>query len=215
MFRTTLAALALTAGVALSSSTALAADPYVDPAFDWSGHYFGLQAGYVWGESNHTDAGGTTTGDFDMDGFAGGLTLGWNFQSSNLVFGLESDFSLSDVDGSTNNGCGAAGCHTEIDWFSTSRGRLGFAFDNALLYATAGLATADVDASTSGLASNSDMLFGWTAGAGVEFAFNQNFSLKAEYLYMDLGKINVPTPSPVKAKVDENHIARIGLNWHF
>jgi outer membrane immunogenic protein len=214
MKRTAIAALALSAGLALAAHTAQAADP-IDPMFDWSGQYLGLQAGYVWGESRHTDAGGTTSGDFDIEGFAGGLTAGWNFQSNNLVFGLESDFSLSNVDGSTLTNCGAAGCSTEIDWFSTSRGRLGFAMDNVLLYGTAGLAVADVDASTSGLASNSDILLGWTAGAGVEFAVNQSFSIKAEYLYMDLGKINVPTPSPVKAKVDENHIARIGFNWHF
>jgi outer membrane immunogenic protein len=214
MTKTAFAALAVSAGVLLSATAAQAADPYVDPAYDWSGYYLGVQAGYGWGESRHTDSNGTTSGDFDTEGFVGGLTAGWNFQNSNVVFGLESDISYSDISGQTNNICGAAGCSTEIDWFGTARGRVGLAFDNALIYATAGLATADVDASVANV-SNSDLLFGWTAGAGIEFAFSENFSMKAEYLYMDLGTIGVPTSAPVKAKVDENHIARIGLNWHF
>ena len=119
-----IAATALSGFLALTSG-ANAADLIVDdPAYDWSGFYVGATAGYGWGESRHTDTGGTTTGDFDIEGFIGGATLGGNWQSGAFVFGVEGDVSFSDIDGSTTAVC-AGGCSTDINWLGTLRGRGG------------------------------------------------------------------------------------------
>jgi outer membrane immunogenic protein len=214
MTKTAFAALALGVGVLFSANMAHAADP-IAPAFDWSGPYMGIQAGYGWGDSDHTDVGGNGTGDFDIDGFVGGGTVGFNHQMDNLVLGVEMDLSLAGINGNSDTFGGAY--ETHIDWFGTTRLRAGFAVDNILLFATGGLAFGEVEGSTInfGGVSNSDVNFGWTVGAGAEFAFSEQLSFKAEYLYVDLGEVRLATGTPLDATADNNHIARIGLNWHF
>lgn len=91
----------------------------VDPAYDWSGVYIGVQAGYGWGDNDYSALG--SAADFDSDGFVGGLTVGANWQSGAFVYGVEADISYSNIDGSfvgDNTGfipCADAGCTAEID----------------------------------------------------------------------------------------------------
>ena len=65
------------------------------------------------------------------------------------------------------------------------------------------------------MASNSETLVGWTIGGGLEWAVNQDFSVKAEYLFVDLGHVDVPTPAPVEADVDKTHIVRVRAELAF
>ena len=101
--------------------------------------------------------------------------------------------------------------------------RAGFVWDHALIYGTAGAAmggltaTANASAAASGVgaavtAADTQTRFGWTAGGGVEYAFTNYLSGKAEYLYVDLGSQNQIVIDNVKFKTN---IVRAGLNLHF
>ena len=187
---------------------------YGPPRYLWTGLYTGLHAGYGWGTSSHRDTAGVTTGGFDTDGFVGGGTLGYNFQSGQIVWGLETDISYSDITGVGFSG--GAAYTSSIDWLWTVRARLGVDMNGWMPYITGGLAVADVEAtSLSGLFGKSDTKAGWTIGGGLEVKLDRNWSFKAEYLYVDLGDVGVPTPTPIKADFDETHIVRAGINYKF
>jgi len=189
---------------------------YGAPRYLWTGVYAGAHAGYGWGTTNFTDTIGLTSGNFDSDGFLGGGTLGYNFQSGQIVWGIETDFSFSDVTASTGAGaCGSGVCRTSMDWLWTLRGRVGLDINGWMPYITGGLAVADADAAVTGLASNGDTLTGWTIGGGLEVKLDRNWSVKAEYLFVDLGHITVPDAQPIRAEFDELHIVRAGINYKF
>jgi len=117
------------------------------------------------------------------------------------------------------------------DWFSTLRGRVGVAFDRGLAYVTAGVAWAKVTHihdfidndpffNFTNLSGVSKVKAGFTAGAGVEYAFDAYWSLKAEYLYIQLTThetLSVPIGEFAESlPIDFNssaHIARLGLNY--
>ena len=189
---------------------------YGPPRYLWTGFYAGLQAGYAWGESRQTNTTTlVTTGNYDFDGFVGGGTLGYNFQSGQLVWGVETDISYTDVSGSSTVACGL-GCSSSIDWLWTLRGRLGLDMNGWMPYVTGGLAVADGHVSTNGSGSSSDTLVGWTAGGGVEVKLDRNWSVKAEYLYVDLGDMRNPIPGfSIRGDFDELHIVRAGINYKF
>ena len=181
---------------------------------DWSGVYVGGTFSFGTGESRISNNSGTTTGDFDIDGFGAGVALGYNRTAGNIVYGVETDFTLSEIDGLTANNCGG-NCTAEIDWLWTLRGRIGYNANRFMPYITGGLAVGDAEASVPGLASNSDVIAGWTLGAGVEFLLNNNWTVKGEYLFVDLGDMGIPGPPPIRAKFDEIHTFRLGINYKF
>jgi len=148
----------------------------------------------------------------DSKGFLGGVTYGSNYQFDRVVIGLDSDFDFSNIKASqTFNGAFAAVPFTatanhEIKWFSTTRARAGLLLsDHWLLYGTGGIATARVDASANNVlniagaclvvaggcpsGSASKSMWGWTAGAGVEYA-DGPWQFRVEYLHYDLGTLN-------------------------
>ncbi len=184
---------------------------YVAP-FSWSGFYVGLNAGYGWGKSNWSNALGTTA-DFDVKGFVGGGTLGYNLQTGVWVFGLEGDFDYSAIKGSA-----PLCCETRNTWLGTGRVRIGYAWDRWLPFLTGGAAFGNLKMSPLvGGASESKTKVGWTAGAGVEYAFLGAWSAKLEYLYANLGKSTCSAatcglPTEVTFKTS---IIRLGLNYRF
>jgi len=97
-------------------------------------------------------------------------------------------------------------------WFGTLRGRAGFAINNVLLYATAGLAYGGLKAELGSL-TESKTLVGWTGGVGLEYGFAQNWSAKVEYLYMDLGS-RAYTITGVDNGLQASYL-RFGVNYHF
>lgn len=233
MLRTNIAVGAFAAAFAFAAP-AIAADmpqpdyskaPVVQPApqtfYDWTGVYAGLNAGYAWGdfEGDGIDPAGAFGGDFDGDGFIGGATLGANWQFDQFVFGVEGDFNFADISGSTTFGVAPATVGAETNWLSTVRGRAGIAIDNILIYGTGGVAFADVDSSYAGpggVGSDSNTHTGWTAGAGVEVGMTPNLSVKAEYLYVDLGDESYNyTPTAAADLELDSHIVRAGLNYRF
>ena len=126
-----------------------------------------------------------------------GGTLGANFQSGAFVFGVEGDWDYSAINtGTTSSICTFSGnCQTGNNWLATARGRAGYAADRVLLYATAGGAFANVQTNFNGT-TTSHTQSGWTAGAGIEWAFADNWTAKVEYLYVNLGNGSVTCVSP-------------------
>jgi len=191
---------------------------YVAPGFSWTGFYVGINGGYGWAKSSWSSA--VTSGDVSPKGWLIGGTLGYNMQTGNFVWGLEGDVDLSTIKGSTSGGtgvCATPGCESRNRWFGTARGRIGYAFDRWLPYLTGGAAFGDVKMSPNTGLSETKTKIGWTAGAGIEWAFMTNWSTKIEYLYADLGK---STCSAASCGVDTDvtwkaNIVRLGVNYRF
>jgi outer membrane immunogenic protein len=169
----------LLAGVSLpavAADMAAKAQPgYVARNFDWTGFYVGADGGY----------GFTNTDGLDMKGGFVGGQIGYNLQSGPMVYGIEGDFHWADISQSVGV-AGIASAEAKIQAFGTLRGRIGVAVDQVLIYGTGGAAFANnkLTATLFG-ASVSDNQWhpGWTAGGGVEVAFNRNWSGKVEYLF--------------------------------
>jgi outer membrane immunogenic protein len=149
-----------------------------------------------------------------VDGWLGGLQAGYNYQFDRWVWGIEGDLQITSERGGVGfcfapqlfcqPGTVALGAaNYSFPWFGTLRGRVGVvAFDRVLFYGTGGLAVGQikgdyVDAIAAGLltpaaavtTSVSQTRVGWVAGAGIEGALWGNWTLKIEYLHMDLGSI--------------------------
>jgi outer membrane immunogenic protein len=222
--------------------------------FSWTGFYIGGSLGGHWGSDRITTT-TDTAGGFGVagaaaidaaspttlrpQGFIGGGQIGYNWQASNFVFGLEADASWLDGSASrvlTGIPVIAAGDFmtnsARAEFLATFRGRAGVAFDRALFYLTGGLAVGTVKTSgtfghfggtvvTSTFDSTSRA--GWTVGAGLEYAFTNNWSAKVEYLYVDLGSFNTNIPSSAGGAPDSqtvhhkytDNIARVGLNYRW
>jgi len=189
------------------------APAYVAPAYaNWTGFYVGLNAGYGFGKSN-----------WDLPaispspkGFVGGGTIGYNLQTGLWLWGLEGDVDYSAMKGSTDGPGGAY--ETKNSWLGTGRARIGYAgWNNFLPYITGGAAFGDIKATAPNGVSASKTKVGWTAGAGLEYAMWSNWSVKAEYLYVDLGKFDAgPTFGVAADNVSfKANIVRAGLNYRF
>jgi outer membrane immunogenic protein len=185
-------------------------------------------------------------------GFTGGEQIGYNFQNGPWVWGVEADFDYLGLKGSKSGAApfpstlpgGAAGPPTVLfttttsvstNWLITARPRVGWAVDSWLFYATGGLAvgqerfsqTVNLIAPFASQNSFSSTRVGWTAGAGVEYALSRQWSVKGEYLYVDLGKTGgnagALTPALPIAGTFSNtsavdltaSIGRVGVNYHF
>jgi len=211
---------ALLAATTLGVGAAAAADlptkaPMYSPApvFSWTGFYVGVNAGYGWANTSITGVAGSS----NLNGFLGGAQIGYNWQgASPLVLGIEADFQGTGQS-RTDTALGIT-VDQKLPWFGTVRGRIGYAFDRVMIYATGGLAYMDYKMSVSALGvtvSDDASKAGWTAGAGVEWMFAPNWSTKVEYLYIDTGSTSVTlfgVPFTGRAK---DNIARVGLNYHF
>ena len=227
----------------------------------WTGLYVGLNAGGVWGNTDidyrASDFGfsgpagaallnSVASGKVESSGFTAGGQIGYNYQFGRTVLGVEADLQYTDLSGSrfvsltVPPALGGPLIDTfsqsmSSKWLSTLRGRLGFANGPWLLYATGGLAVAEVSYTDVGFfpflpstnaASRTETRAGWTIGAGAEWMFGSNWSVKAEYLYVDLGTTsytsvnNVLNAPPTLATITHDHhltenIGRVGINYRF
>jgi outer membrane immunogenic protein len=250
----------------------------VAPAvYDWTGFYVGGTLGGAWGTFDpSTSTVFSPTGYFNAtsvpvvnaagsqsikpSGFTGGLEAGYNWQVSNIVVGIEGDFQSFRLRGSSS-GSGVFPCcapssftiasSASTNWLATARGRIGFAADKWLFFATGGAAFTDLNGTsaytdncfavpacgggpggplTTEAVSLSSTKVGYAAGAGVEAGLWGNWTLKAEYLYVDFGTITgtgrITAPPVVLVAGSNNNpfthsfdlkanIARVGLNYRF
>jgi outer membrane immunogenic protein len=148
----------------------------------WNGPYLGLQGGWGW----------TSTKGLNASGDFGGGELGYNYQTGNLVFGLEADGSFANIvsHGVTTPFLGVPGAiGYRDDGLASLRGRFGIAMNGILFYGTAGGGWVHSRASTAlGFSTTAEAWqAGWVAGAGVEYGFLPNWSVKVEYLHFGVG----------------------------
>lgn len=220
--------------------------------FSWTGFYVGAHGGGGWGDNAWSDFndpinGGPVPGPnakHKLNGALAGGQIGYNWQTGWTVFGIEADASWADIKGNANNfpdpitgpGClQNVECSSKIEALGTITGRVGAAFDRTLLYVKGGAAwalekhvlkTGVIDPNTFNtvdvFANTSDSRWGWTVGAGVEFAVAANWSLKAEYNYLDFGKERVNFAfAPAQAfgasgNLEQTlHVVKGGINYHF
>jgi outer membrane immunogenic protein len=196
------------------------------PVVTWTGTYIGAAGGGAWGSAvvrNNTTGADQTPG-IDLSGAIIGITSGFNIQSGNLVLGYEGDISVTGKKGSAAELPPNAAFSNEVKerWLSTFRGRLGYAQDNWLFYATAGGALANLENTIlgpPGQISERHWHWGWTAGGGVEVKLRHDWSAKVEYLYVGLQDKAYFSPAPSAAfpgnqRVHaDDHIVRVGVNY--
>lgn len=199
--------------------------PIMAPSYNWSGPYIGIAGGVGWGHSSQTDPGfAIGDGSYAVSGAIAGATLGYNWQQGPWVFGVEGDFSWADIRGSSDV-CGASfishPCGSKLESLGTLRARLGAtlgATGNWLAYVTGGLAGGELNAWDSFWpASGKDFRWGWTVGGGLEAALAPNWTVKLEYLYVDLGRhdmFDVVPGTPETVSFTAN-IVRAGVNYRF
>jgi len=240
--------------------------------YSWTGFYIGGNVGGAWGSFDpSTSLAFSPFGWFNVlstpqvtaagqqsikpSSIIGGVQVGYNWQTGSLVLGVEGDFDWMHLSGSASTGpvtyacCGPAAfvltSQAHTDWLATARGRIGFAADNWLFFATGGAAFTDLHASfgfTDNCASTpvcggagtnaneavslSSTEVGWTAGGGVEYGIGPQWSVKAEYLYVAFPRVSgVGFLNPVVFGSNNNpfthtfdlkaNIARLGVNYRF
>ena len=202
------------------------------------------------GAANAASVAANGTGTIAGSGFTGGFQGGYNLQQDNLVYGLETEFGAFSLKAARQGsaaypvfgpGIGAPNSYTanssfNAEWLLTLRGRLGVVLpSNLLAYATGGVAMTNLRVSNSfsdnagagESATNSKVMPGWIVGAGLEYALTRHWTVKAEYLYVDFGKLTafgaIANPSAgagyaqgISTSTDLTaQIARLGFNFKF
>jgi outer membrane immunogenic protein len=240
------------AGSALAADLAPSPYMAPMPVFSWTGFYVGIDGGFGGGVIDADTIFvqppiipvvpgivSTLHASNRTGGFIVGGQVGYNYQlPNNIVLGIESDAQWSDVKESEHEIAASTvptlrftDLRAGLDWFGTARLRLGYALGRFLPYITGGVSYGQVTASGSqrvtgafgtvfGSASSTHV--GWTAGAGAEYAVTDNISLKAEYLFVQLGGVSgsevgfaPPVVGSFKTGTFGTNIVRAGLNWRF
>jgi outer membrane immunogenic protein len=207
MKKIALAVAALAMGSMSASAADLAARPYtkappaVVAAYNWSGFYVGLHAGYASSDprfdfvtnGHYNNAPGDSFG-FGVDGFMGGGHAGYNWQASNFVFGLEGSISYTDL----NRGGVVSPFfpltdtfRTRQEWIATVTPRLGVTSGPVLFYVKGGVAFTELHTriqDTNDFNARNESKVGWTVGGGIEWMATSNWIVGVEGNYYDFGR---------------------------
>ena len=219
-------------------------------SYDWTGFYVGAHGGYAtgysrWSATELAAATPSLAGSLDFfhafDGFKGtgsyflGLQAGYNYMfPSRLLLGVEADISFPSVIGGTqvisSDAIGQASYAETVQFSGSVRGRVGYARDHWLVYATGGLAwtynqftrTQLVDTPARGTADAASVeslllvsRIGAVGGAGAEVALPSNWTARLEYLYSDYGTRSVNFPAGAQ-RFDSSlavQSLRLGFNY--
>ena len=191
----------------------------------WAGFYGGASIGYGWGESTqmYDRAGDHGKATLEPDGGAAAITGGYNWMwRPNILLGVEGDIGVMNVSqGATEVFDGHIWSTSTGSFWSTLRGRVGYVFDSVLVHASGGLALASIDDSSIGntpgeTASEDGARAGWVVGTGVEYALDNAWTLKAEYLHMDFGSIDGRSANNEAYSFENTvNLVRFGTNYRF
>ncbi len=232
------------------------------PVTNWGGFYAGLTFGRAW-ENTGSNSAFSQAYDHSFDvidsnrlanrSFQGGVDLGYNFQLFNkMVFGIEGDWIKTNNSDEfcrqtdtfsadcTDNNNGFLSLRSKTDWLSTLRGRMGYAFDDVLLYGTGGVAVSQTDTSigltclANGCGTGfdhqnftknfSDLNVGYSIGAGAEWAFAGNWRTRLEYMHYHIGSPSeevhtfdgtVGDQYSSWKQISNYDVVRVGLNYRF
>jgi outer membrane immunogenic protein len=216
--------------------------PPMPPPFSWTGFYIGGNLGGAWASGSITDTatGLTFSGSSNNGIFIGGGQVGFNYQVSNIVFGVEGDFDWASNNNNNNTGVFVPALGSTIQasandkWISTLAGRLGVAWDRVLFYGKGGGAWVGANSFTvtnlgpgigagTSFTGGSTTNTGWLAGVGLEWAFAQNWTARVEYNYIGLNSNTFTLPATAvflpgdTFTVGSNHIqtVTVGINYLF
>jgi outer membrane immunogenic protein len=189
--------------------------------YNWSGFYIGGHGGGAWGEKCFTFV-GVGDGCHNVSGGLAGGQVGFNWQTGNLVLGVEFSGSATWLDGrhTIPGSIGGDTFDTRVDSLFLLTARAGYAFDRLLLYVTGGGASVRdrytfVD-NPLGIASSArETRWGWTIGAGLEYAFAPSWSVGAQYNYVGLGTRDVSFTTFTESIRQDLHVATLRLNYRF
>ena len=203
-------------GAALAADLSRPFPPPSAPVWNWTGFYAGVNGGYAW--INDPVAFGGPMGQVGIranpSGTLFGVQLGYNWQWTDWVVGVETDIDWADLFESRNttvfgikgSDAFAIEAQQRLRAFGSLRGRVGYALDNLLLYATGGVAYGRTELDTSvgdtlagqtcgpagfcAAVSSPAWIVGWAAGVGFDWAFLPQWSFRSEYLHYDLGAVH-------------------------
>ena len=201
------------------------------PIATWTGCFIGANIGGGWASKNYNDPlaapPGNILGSHTADGLIGGGQLGCDYQSGSWVFGVQGMADAADLKASHL----AFGDFyaTSIPWFATATARVGYAVQqNLLIYVRGGAAwvrdrETKIDLVTGLLEGTADVTrSGWTVGGGAEYLFAPNWSVFAEYGYLNFGtrRVTYVTPDipPAFFPLDIRQsvqTVRVGVNYRF
>jgi opacity protein-like surface antigen len=195
-------------------------------AYDWTGIYIGGHVGAGFSYRDWTFGGGSTSEAGDAAMLGG--QLGMNYQLGKWVAGVETDVAWGNLKEESACPDGSNTCWTRQTWLATVTGRIGYAFDPALFYLKGGAAFTHSDYfKTAPLPSALDersggRRSGWTAGAGMEYALWNSWTLRLEYDYSDFGSRSFAMANIATGAFAENvtvrqkaHEVKLGVNYLF
>jgi outer membrane immunogenic protein len=206
-----LAVVLAASSVCVFGASAKAADFVEAPTvYDWTGFYIGGNIGYAFEGQGDTvgiasNLGGSKInfGQLDITGITGGGQIGADWQAGQFVFGVVADVQAADINDdfnqrrTVNKARIQIDAESQVDWWGTVRGRLGWAFDRVLIYGTGGFAWGSVnydvftqnrDNKVNARLSDDFTGTGWTAGGGIDWAVSDNWTVGGEVLYVNLGE---------------------------
>ncbi len=214
----------------LARSYPVKAVPVVEPVFSWTGLYAGVNGSYAGGTAQIDQSGANPYNwGINASGYALGGQVGYNYQfANNVVLGAEADLQWADITGQTVTtalGSVQGTFGGSIDYFGTLRARAGYAFGRVLPYVTGGAAYGKTSYTFTSVnlaapansydLSQSGTQWGWTLGAGLEVALTDHWTVKAEYLYVDLGTLNVNTSSSPRTLDLPFNDLKVAVNYKF
>jgi outer membrane immunogenic protein len=217
------------------------------PSYNWTGFYIGINGGAGWGTAASSidlgalaaglGAGGVTgsfpIGSHELNGFLGGGQIGYNWQTGNVVLGVEGDGDWANISGTAPCLEGILSCGANVQWTADATVRLGvLPLSNLLVYVKGGAAWAGVNynLSSSGILTTAAISSSLTTtktggllGFGTEYLFAPHWTAKIEYNYTDFGNstntfvltdgtasIGVPVQTTLQM-----HTVKAGVNYHF
>jgi outer membrane immunogenic protein len=230
------------------SAADIAVEPEPEVVSDWTGFYLGIHGGVAGGDFEYPvdifcpgcgeDGFSFLDSEFELDSsglFAGGQ-IGFNWQMDNFLLGVVGDISWTNLEGNLEAEGTAFenfdfdfSAGSEVNWFGTIRGRLGWLWTPSFMtYVTGGGAFGNIEASAHLDINNNEIFdvsddsteWGWTVGGGAEYKITDNLTFLAEYLFIDLGKRNLLDEEfdRIEVKVEEDtqfHTLKAGFNWLF
>lgn len=216
------------ASLVAMSGVAFAADAPVQPnVFQWSGFYAGAHVGGTWLKGNMTaytpynSYSGFGVSGLNDGSFAGGVQLGYDHQVGNIVLGVAADATFMDINKSSSDDAPGTLFWRKLNWTATVTPRIGYAFDNIMIYGKGGLALGGFevghDQNGTNISSKKTQI-GYVLGAGVEYAMARNWTMNLEYDYMNFGNDSIHVNGSPDISIEQGgdvHAVKLGLNYKF
>ena len=241
---------ALADGWEPDAQPSIAYHAYQPELMSWTGFYVGGNVGFNYTTSRFDHAATplsactlitgsvadcSTSGTVNSNSVMGGIQAGFNYQVGSFIWGLEGDITWRGQDVGKATFVPAFGVVQDFaesnGWLATLRPRVGFAYYRAFIYATGGVAWGNVSHTLTfrdplnvfpTLVTQEDRSrVGWTTGVGVEYALTTHWTFRGEYLFVDLGEVNVATAAtggwwPTNTTLaEQQHLLRAALNYRF